>query len=72
MKPAVDRLEHELRNEYLILRIDAHSALGKTLRNEYATGSVPSFLLFGNAGEEIYRSHNVPNLEIIDHIIEPH
>ena len=72
MKPAVDRLEHALGNKYLILRIDVHSTLGSTLRNEYETRSVPSFILFSSVGEEIYRSHNVPDLEIINSIINTH
>jgi len=60
-KSVVDRLEDRLGNTCTVIRVDVHSALGGELRNEYKTGSVPSFILFGRDGGEIFKSHNVPD-----------
>ena len=59
-KSVVDRLEDRLGNACIVIRVDVHTALGGELRNEYQTGSVPSFVLFSREGREILKSHNVP------------
>lgn len=59
-KSVVDRLEDQLGDNCIVIRVDVHTALGGELRNEYKSGSVPSFILFGRDGGEIFKSHNVP------------
>ncbi len=44
-----------------MIRVDVHTTLGGELRNEYHTGSVPSFVLISGDGGEIFKSHNVPD-----------
>lgn len=62
----MDRLEWELRDSFLVIRISVISDLGKDLRSRYQTGVVPTFIVFNNVGKEVWRhSGSVPELEEI-------
>lgn len=65
-KPAVDRLEHKLKNHYRVIRIDVNSDLGKYISKKYQRGVVPTFIVFDKGGTEVWRhSGNVPKPEKI-------
>ena len=52
----MNRLETELGNEMLILRVDIQSANGKEISKLYPSRITPTFILFDPQGEEIWRS----------------
>jgi thioredoxin 1 len=56
MKPAVDRLEEELRDKLIVRRVDIQSAEGRQLVKQYGIEFTPTFLLFDAAGKEQWRS----------------
>ena len=66
MKPAVDRLENELKENLLFIRLDISSELGADVRTKYHVGLVPSFIVFDGMGNEIWRkSGGIPDAATI-------
>ena len=62
----MDRLERELKDSFLVIRINVISDVGKHLRSKYQTGMVPTFIVFDSVGKEVSRHNgNVPELEDI-------
>ena len=65
-KPAVDRLENELKENLLFIRLDISSELGADVRTKYHVGLVPSFIVFDGMGNEIWRkSGGIPDAATI-------
>ena len=60
MKPAVDRLELQIKKECKVVRIDIHSDLGIFFKDQFGTNTVPTFLLFNSLGTESLRKNAVP------------
>jgi hypothetical protein len=60
MKPAVDRLESQIKKECKVVRIDIHSDLGIFIKDQFGTNTVPTFLLFNSLGTESLRKNGVP------------
>ncbi|MEC8913594.1 MAG: hypothetical protein VX478_09265 [Chloroflexota bacterium] len=60
MKPAVDRLEAQIKKECRVVRIDIHSDLGIFIKDQFGTNTVPTFLLFNSLGTESLRKNGVP------------
>lgn len=56
MKPAVDRLEKELRGKLVVRRVDIQSAEGRKLASQYGIEATPTFILFDDVGREQWRS----------------
>ena len=52
----MNRLEAELGNEMLFLRVDIQGANGKEASDLYGSRITPTFILFDPQGEEIWRS----------------
>ena len=62
----MDRLEQELKDHYLIIRLNISSDVGKYVRRKYQGGMVPTFIVFDKGGNEAWRySGSVPQLEKI-------
>jgi thiol-disulfide isomerase/thioredoxin len=61
IRPVVDEIAVELRDDFNILRIDIHTDAGRELRERYAFNYTPEFILFNQQGEEVWRGHNPPN-----------
>ena len=62
----MDRLELELTDHFLVIRLDVLSDVGKYVRQKYQGGVVPTFIVFDKAGNEVWRhSGSVPELETI-------
>jgi thiol-disulfide isomerase/thioredoxin len=55
MKPAVDRLESELRNKLVVRRVDIQSDEGRELLTQFGIEFTPTFILFDVAGKERWR-----------------
>jgi hypothetical protein len=55
MKPAVDRLEAELRGKLVVRRVDIQSDEGRQLVEQYRIEFTPTFILFDAAGKERWR-----------------
>ena len=56
MKPAVDRLENELREKLVVRRVDIQSAEGQKLAVDDGIELTPTFIFFDAAGKEQWRS----------------
>jgi thiol-disulfide isomerase/thioredoxin len=56
MKPAVDRLEKDLRGQLVVRRLDIQSAEGRTLASQYGIEMTPTFIFLDTAGRERWRS----------------
>ena len=56
LKPAVDRLENELRGKLRVRRVDIQSAEGQKLVTEYGIEFTPTFIFFDTSGKEQWRS----------------
>jgi thiol-disulfide isomerase/thioredoxin len=55
LKPAVDRLENELRDKLVVRRVDIQSDEGRQLVKQYDIEFTPTFILFNAAGREQWR-----------------
>ena len=55
MKPAVDRLEKELRGQLVVRRVDIQSAEGRKLASQYGIEATPTFIFFDDVGREQWR-----------------
>ena len=62
----MDRLELELTDHFLVIRLDVLADVGKYVRQKYQGGVVPTFIVFDKGGNEVWRhSGSVPELETI-------
>ena len=62
----MDRLEVELTDHFLVIRLDVLSDVGKYVRQKYQGGVGPPFIVFDKGGNEVWRhSGSVPELETI-------
>ena len=62
----MDRLELGLTDHFLVIRLDVLSDAGKYVRQKYQGGVVPTFIVFDEDGNEVWRhSGSVPELETI-------
>ena len=69
MKPAVDRLELQIKKECKVVRIDIHSDLGIFIKDQFGTKTVPTFLLFNSLGTESLRKNGVPTyLQVMEYL----
>ena len=55
LKPAVDRLEHELRGRLVVHRVDIQSAAGRALVGKYGIEFTPTLIFLDAAGKEQWR-----------------
>ncbi len=60
LRPAVDLLVKDIRDEYNILRIDIHTDFGRELRQSLQFAYTPEFVLFDSSGQEVWRGHTLP------------
>ena len=62
----MDRLEFNLKDDFLVVRLKLSSALGNYLFAKYRGRVVPTFIVFDKRGNEVWRhSGSVPSLETI-------
>ena len=60
-KPAVDRLESNLKEDLRVVRVNIQSDLGKYVLVKYRAGLVPTYIIFDKGGNEVWRqSGSVP------------
>ncbi len=52
----MNRVESELVNELLVLRVNIQSPAGEEVSKLYASRTTPTFIMFDPQGEEIWRS----------------
>jgi thiol-disulfide isomerase/thioredoxin len=63
VRPAVDLLVKDIKDEYNVLRIDIHTEFGRELRQNLRFSYTPEFVLFDRSGEEVWRGHTLPPRE---------
>ena len=62
----MDRLEENLKDDFVVIRLDIASDLGKHAREKYDGKLVPTFMVFDTSGTVVWRhSGSVPKLETI-------
>jgi thiol-disulfide isomerase/thioredoxin len=65
LRPAIDLLVKDIKEEYNILRIDIHTEFGRELRQNFQFAYTPEFVLFDSSGQEVWRGHTLPPRERI-------
>ncbi len=60
-RPTVDALVANLGDQFNVLRVDIHTAVGRDLRTLYGFTYSPEFVLFDAGGSELWRSNNPPS-----------
>lgn len=65
LRPAVDLLVKDIKDDYNILRIDIHTEFGRELRQNLQFTYTPEFVLFDSSGLEVWRGHTLPPPELI-------
>lgn len=66
LNPIVDELVTDIETDYNILRINIHTETGRSLRQELGFSFTPEFVLYDASGQEIWRDHIPPTMNIID------
>jgi thiol-disulfide isomerase/thioredoxin len=65
-KPAVDRLEIKLEDDFAVIRANISSELGAHVRSVFDIGVVPTFIVIDQQQQEIWRQiGTVPALDVI-------
>jgi thiol-disulfide isomerase/thioredoxin len=60
MEPLVNDLENDLESEFDILRVDIHTPVGRSLREQLSFSFTPEFVLYDSDGREVWRAHVPP------------
>ena len=62
----MDRLESKLKDDFLVVRLNIHSDLGKYVFVKYRGGGVPTYIVLDKLGNEVWRqTGSVPSLDTI-------
>jgi thiol-disulfide isomerase/thioredoxin len=61
IKPVVDRLEEELANNLVVVRVNAQEAAGRAVEERYGVRYTPTFIFFDAQGNEVW--HSVGSLD---------
>lgn len=65
-QPMVDQIIDQIDSDVNILRIDIHSALGREIRRQYTFTFTPEYVIFDQNGDEIWRDHIPPSIELFN------
>lgn len=65
LEPSVKALVAEIEQDFNVLRIDIHTEVGREIRRQMAFSFTPEFVIFDSAGEEIWRDHLLPSVEVL-------
>lgn len=66
LRPAVDAIVSDIKDEYNVLLIDIHSPEGRLIREAYNFSFTPEFVIFDRNGVEIWRDHAPPSEETLN------
>ena len=62
----MDRLESNLEDDFLVVRLNVHSDLGKYVFVKYRGRAVPTYIVLDKRGNEVWRqTGSVPSLATI-------
>jgi thiol-disulfide isomerase/thioredoxin len=70
MKPVVDRLEQEMSDRLLVVRLNVQDSAHSTVINEFQVRATPTFILLDPGGVEIWRSIGSIDPEVIDKMVD--
>jgi hypothetical protein len=65
IKPQVKRMQKDLGEAAIVLRVSIHSEVGRTLTKRYNFEASPLFILFDPTGEEVWRGSQLPSKEYV-------
>ncbi len=71
LKPVVDRLEAELNDHLMVLRVDIQSNDGVNLAERVGFRYTPTFILYDSDGEEIWRSVGRLDPDLVRQFVNP-
>ncbi|MQG67147.1 MAG: hypothetical protein FI704_08680 [SAR202 cluster bacterium] len=69
MKPAVDRLEAQLGQKVIFVRLEVQNHVGKILYSKYDGKLVPTFIIFDQSGAIRYKTNGVPDHALINSML---
>ena len=69
MKPAVDRLEVQLGQKLIFVRLEVQSRVGKILYDKYDGKLVPTFIIFDQSGAIRHITNGVPDPSLINSML---
>ena len=69
MKPAVDRLEVQLGQKLIFVRLEVQSRVGKILYDKYDGKLVPTFIIFDQSGAIRHITNGVPDHSLINSML---
>lgn len=71
MKPIVDGIEAEYKEQLVILRVDVTTSTGRAVGREFGFQYTPTFIFFDLGGQEAWRSVGSLDEAQIDRSLEP-
>jgi thioredoxin-related protein len=63
MKPVVDRLEEELKDKLVVIRVNVQEDAGRSLARSLGFEYTPTFILFDAQGQELWRQVGALDLQ---------
>jgi hypothetical protein len=63
MKPVVDRLEEELKDKLVVIRVNVQEDAGRSLAHSLGFEYTPTFILFDAQGQELWRQVGALDLQ---------
>lgn len=70
MKPVVDGLEKELSGRLTVIRVDIHTEAGREIARQYKFQYTPTFIMFDEDGNELWREVGSLNAEWVKQSVE--
>lgn len=64
-KPKVDRLERDLADQATMLRLNVRRDPGETLAYRWRVAGIPTFFVFDEEGNQVYRQSGAPDVAAI-------
>lgn len=64
-KPKVDRLERDLADQATMLRLNVRRDPGETLAYRWRVSGIPTFFVFDEKGNQVYRQSGAPDVDAI-------
>ena len=70
MKPVVDRLENELNDRLIIIRLNIQEEVGRELAPVYGFRFTPTFIFIDGAGQELWREVGGLDIQLVRDSLE--
>ena len=68
--PVVDRLENELKEQAIVVRLDVQHPVGSAVADAHQVRLVPTLLVFNDQGRLVYRKVGIPDGEQVFYLVQ--